>query len=661
MAFFVFFGPRLCPRMDHPFLLPGCVVLLTICFYTALFASGTSVEEARAGGWLFDTKPPDELKFYEVWTKQDFSAVRWDLLASMDFLSTTLQVFLMAFLTTTKNVFGTAEVTHWPVDIDRELRGQGLAGILCGLAGALPGNIVMSFSVTAHKLGVRTKRFGWFLMILSLLFFVVGDFIIAFLPKMVPACVLLWLGLILIVYYLWDLIGTISMAELGIIAVMTLVDVFLDAGPMIALGLFLTLIITVKRMMAMQFIVARHSLREVRSDILRTGSQAQSLATHGHKTIVLRFAHGYFSFMNASAIIDDIEDHYADLDTLVLDFEHVLGVDTTALNALKEMAGLGIRKKFVIVMASCQKPVQDAVNRFGISTENLDLCASVSNRAVELVDDDPAAAYGCLFVCSEVSCCTVTGITAALEFAEALVIARDGTWIEDPAFPAARRTALGADVKNNSLIEARKVVVQQVGLDASLPTLPLLVDIHCWLSGYYREYECSVLRSMAEAFEFKSYARGDILYEYVGSQWPGWRVCDAAADGPVPPLVWLLTGEVDHIWTGHDFDELSHFRTLNNTYNLKTNQRIEKGVMAHNNVHNCLGMFQTTVGFFGKMMHPGRLVAATPATCVLLRRSKYDSLMLAAPSAVDALDVYLSRKRFVISALGRVGMPKLMM
>mmetsp|Transcript_97961 Transcript_97961/g.210098 ORF Transcript_97961/g.210098 Transcript_97961/m.210098 type:complete len:404 (+) Transcript_97961:373-1584(+) len=250
VAFGVFLLPRIRPG-DYTFLLPFSVIGLAAAFYVVLFASGTTVAEARAQGWLFDVEVPKRLDFYRVWTIEGSpvqtilswdasSAIRWDLLCSVDFALTILQVFVMGLLTSAKNIYGLSEVTHSHVDIDREVRVAGIQGVCCGLAGAIPGNLVMSFSVTAHKLGGRSKTFALFLAINSLIIFFLGDFAVAFLPKMVPACVLFWLGIVLCVYWVWDGVGSVSATEHAIVLVMICVDLVLDAGPMILLGLVLT-------------------------------------------------------------------------------------------------------------------------------------------------------------------------------------------------------------------------------------------------------------------------------------------------------------------------------------------------------------------------------------------------------------------------------------
>ena len=65
------------------------------------------------------------------------ATVGWDLLFSEMFLSTTLQVFLMGLLTTTKNIYGTSEITHCRVDIDREIYSAGVQTAFCGLLGGM--------------------------------------------------------------------------------------------------------------------------------------------------------------------------------------------------------------------------------------------------------------------------------------------------------------------------------------------------------------------------------------------------------------------------------------------------------------------------------------------------------------------------------------------
>ena len=106
------------------------------------------------------------------------------------------------------------------------------------------------------------------------------------------------------------------------------------------------------------------------------------------------------------------------------------------------------------------------------------------------------------------------------------------------------------------------------------------------------------------------------------------------------------------MWDGHQFD-LSHLRKMEYIYSLKPKTRLEKVSLPSDNIHYCCGYFQTTVGFYGGMLHPGRLVARKPSRCVLLQRQKYTALSRRDPASFDALNIYLAKKRFVLTGIAR--------
>ena len=213
VACFVFLAPRILPDKSLSFLMPCSLFLLTLVFYLVMFLQGGSIDGAREEGWLFDVQTPSGFHFFEIWSMYNCQAVRWELIWSSHFVRATFQVYMLSLLTCVSNIYGTAEVTNCPIDIDKEICSAGMQTFCCGLAGGMPGNIVMSFSVTAHGLGARSKEFSWMLAVMSFCFFLFGDYIIAFLPRMVPACVLIWLGLVLLSYWIWDGVGEYEEAK----------------------------------------------------------------------------------------------------------------------------------------------------------------------------------------------------------------------------------------------------------------------------------------------------------------------------------------------------------------------------------------------------------------------------------------------------------------
>jgi len=677
VGLFTFLMPRHHPGRDHTFLMSSAALALVGAFYLVWFGLGGTLAEAQEAGWVFNVPVPERLDFYKLWQRQDLGAVRWELLCSADFVLTTLEVFAMELLVTTTNIIGIAEVTHWKIDVDREVRSAGLQCVCCGLVGGLPGNVVMSFSVSAHKLGMRTKRFSWHLTALSAVVFLAGDYVVAVLPKMVPACVLFWLGLVLVVYWLWDGVGAVSPAEHAVVLLMIVVDLFLGVGPMLALGILLTLVVSATRMMAMGLITEEQTLLGMRSDVLRTGTEANMLLRHGGETLILKLARGYFSFMNASSVLDRVQEvlSLADagsgppLQLLVLQFQDVLSVDTSALNALQELLSVAQRRGFRVLLSGCVPSVEAAVLAFGVPAEPLVGChcqggseeahsAAASSRAMaraaELARQPGAENRLLLMGSARAARRRVPAMALALEFCETFTLVRHPapeSWRACPCCAMA-----GAEPGPN-LLAMRDAVLQGAGLEASHPALALLVDVHTWLAGHFKEYDVRVLREVAEALEMEHYQAGQSIYAYDPGEWPQWQHADAGREGPAPPLVWLVAGEVEHLWTGHRLRGSRHLDSLEQLHALEPYRRLEKASLPLDNLLHCLGCFQTSLAFFGQMLHAGQLLAVTDARCVLLRRSGLARLAAASPEGHEALQVYLAKKRFVASCHNRCGGP----
>eukprot|EP00930_Biecheleria_cincta_P013287 TRINITY_DN11924_c0_g4_i3.p1 TRINITY_DN11924_c0_g4~~TRINITY_DN11924_c0_g4_i3.p1 ORF type:complete len:1002 (+),score=156.41 TRINITY_DN11924_c0_g4_i3:136-3141(+) len=656
VASLVFLVPRMLPGRGLTFLMPCSLFFLTIAFYLALFLQGGSIADARQSGWLFDVQTPNGTDFLKIWTMYDFGAVKWELIFSSRFLLATFQVYILTLLTSVSNIYGTAEVTNWPVDIDKEIRAAGMQTLCCGLTGCFPGNIVMSFSVTAHNLGVRSKEFSWMLAAMSFCFFLFGSYIIAFLPRMVPACVLMWLGLVLASYWIWDGVGKIYGAEHGVVVVMICVGIFVDMTHMIALGVMLTLGITMKRMMTVEVIREGYTLQDRRSDILRTENDMDILEENGVNVRALRIGRGYLSFISASALVSHVR-HLSRMVTsgevapfyiLMIEFQEVALVDTTVLKALNELLALGRAGGFHLLLVGCTAEVEAAIVCFDIKAEvlasyhgqmHMDQILQQGRQVLSYAKQLAAASdeecqslllIGCRMSSSQAA---ISSMNLALEFCETYLLERAASQLDD---------ALGR-VREIS-ISNQSEIAMAAGLQDGHALLPLFVDIHSLLAGNYREYDVSLLEELSHIFTVQEFKHGETIYVAHTPHVEGITA--------VPPLVWLLSGEVEHIWVGdEDFDKEfgTHFKRIAETCGVKRYQRLEKAALAADSFQ-CVGFFQTSVCFFAAMEHPGMLMSVLPSRCVLLQHQHYQKFRRERPKAAELLFVYLTRKRLAESA-----------
>lgn len=656
-ASFVFLAPRVLPsKKGLAFLMPCCLVFLTLGFYVALFFQGGSIDDAREAGWLFDVQTPSRSDCFKIWTMYDLEAIKWELICCSHFALATFQVYMLTLLTSVSNIYGTAEVTNWPVDIDKEIRAAGMQTFCCGLTGGMPGNIVMSFSVTAHNLGVRSKEFSWMLAVMSFCFFLFGSYIVAFLPRMVPACVLMWLGLVLASYWIWDGVGKMYVAEHGVVIVMICVGIFVDMTHMMALGVILTLGITLKRMMTVDVIREEYTLQERRSDVLRTESDMEILEEIGVHVRALRIGRGYLSFISASDLVGHVKrlsrlmasEEVAPFYILMIEFQEVALVDTTVLKALSELLALGRAGGFHLLLVGCTAEVEAAILCFDIKAEVLASYhgqtrpdqivvqgRQVLGRAKQLAEASDEECLALLLISCRMSStqATMSSMNLALEFCETYLLERAASQFDDAA----------AFVRKVS-ISKQCEVASAAGLQDGHALLPLLLDIHSLLAGKYSEYDVSLLGELSPFFTVREFEHGETIYAA--------HTAHAEGTAAVPPLLWLFSGEVEHIWVGDkkfDTQFCTRFERIAHACGVHTYQRVEKAALAADGCQ-CVGFFQTSVCFFAAMAHPGMLVAVLPSRCVLLQHQHYQDLRREKPRAAELLFVYLARKRLAESA-----------
>src|SRR5262245_34799003 len=122
------------PRVYRHFLLvPGVIVAGGLFFYGALWASGGSLEGARTHGLLLN--PMAEGSWALPWSSLPDVGWRPLLTVWRDFFAVGVVVIVTILL----NAAGLELATRRDVDLDRELRANGLANILAGLGGGMVG------------------------------------------------------------------------------------------------------------------------------------------------------------------------------------------------------------------------------------------------------------------------------------------------------------------------------------------------------------------------------------------------------------------------------------------------------------------------------------------------------------------------------------------
>merc|ERR1712151_396788 len=98
----------------------------------------------------------------------------------------------------------------------------------------------MSYSITAHKSGAKSKRFLLYIAIITSIVFLVADYVISVMPKMIPATASIWIGIAMCWDWLYTGFKKLGHADYLVIWIMVVTDLTNGPGCMIVVGICVT-------------------------------------------------------------------------------------------------------------------------------------------------------------------------------------------------------------------------------------------------------------------------------------------------------------------------------------------------------------------------------------------------------------------------------------
>ena len=191
----------------------GSVVVATGLYHLGLVFLDISVEEAKAQGLLLSGMPQGGL--WPAFGPSDLAYVDWSVVAAQ--VPNLLTVTVVTLLCLLVYLNGLELATGVKIDLDREFRVAGLAGMCAGAGGSAPGCQAFVFTLPCWRYGADTPWTGVvaaFVLGLTLFF---GGGILELLPKSVIGGLLLSIGVDLLDYWLRSLRKRLHWTDYGIV------------------------------------------------------------------------------------------------------------------------------------------------------------------------------------------------------------------------------------------------------------------------------------------------------------------------------------------------------------------------------------------------------------------------------------------------------------
>jgi SulP family sulfate permease len=344
------------------------VVPVTIAAGLAVFAlvavvAGASLDDLRSGGWLLGPFRRDMA--WQTWSVLAVAEADW--LAVARATPAIVAAVVLAALVALLHVGESETVLGRDLDTDRELRENGLLNVVVGALGGIPGGPAPASASLFARLRVDARRAALVAATVPLAAMLLGASVLALLPKLVVGGTLAYLGLSLVLEWVWDRRASFSRIEHGaLVAILVVVVVWgflagFVVGLVLAVGLFAVGYGRVD-------LVHEVAFGDVyRSSVDRPAAERERLRASAERVQILRVS-GYVFFGSTNRLLERIRarvGHEASLRFLVIDLQRVTGLDASAVAALTKAERLASSEGAEIVLTGAADPIRERIERGG--------------------------------------------------------------------------------------------------------------------------------------------------------------------------------------------------------------------------------------------------------------------------------------------------------
>ncbi len=339
-------------RLRHFAVLPAALLLL-----------GASVHFLAPLGLVPGAAQPAELFFAAPPAGHLAAIYRASFLAQVEWpvvLAEAPWYLVLAALSLAGTMFKVAEVetsVGRNLDLDRILKSLGLANLICGLTQAMPGTVSRGRSLSAMGAGAKGPLTGLAAGLVCLVVLILAPLVLPFVPRILPAVLLVFVGLKLMVRWLVDTWSIYSRRDdYWLLAVVFVVTALFGLPLGVGFAAVLGLMIQITR--CGQLTVVKHALSGAshRSNVERSPAELALLRQNGASIHILRLQ-GFVFLGTMETLLAAVRERLEDddlppLSFLILDFRQVTGLDSAVDMGLAKLKSLAAENNFVLVLTS---------------------------------------------------------------------------------------------------------------------------------------------------------------------------------------------------------------------------------------------------------------------------------------------------------------------
>lgn len=373
-------------RTSHPLAVPLYVAAAAVLFYLVLATARLTLDDARELKLLLGPFPEGQLwstlRFPEPWR------MRWDIVwQQLPLIGAVVLVSVMGALL---SATGLELAVRRDLDLDHELKAAGWANLASGAVGSPPGFHALDISILAHKLGAESRVVGLMTGTVCLAALAIDARVLGYVPNLIPAGLLLFLGIEFLREWVWEGYGRMPRLDwLIMLLILVLIGSFgFVTG--VAAGVLVSMVIFVYNYAGINVIRGNFTGAEFASHVDRPRAVRVALTEHGGEVLIL-LLEGFLFFGTAARLVSTVRSRLADsaqLRFLVMDFERVRGVDSSAASAFARLLEISEERGCTIVLSHMSDVIvhQMAANGLDLASKGLRVFPDV-DQAMEWCEE----------------------------------------------------------------------------------------------------------------------------------------------------------------------------------------------------------------------------------------------------------------------------------
>jgi SulP family sulfate permease len=356
-------------RFSHVLLVPGMLLAAMLVFYLAGWAGGLTMERANAAGLLLGPFPKNSGLTWPAWF--ELSGEGWRMVAAQ--IPTFAAIILVSVVALLLNASGLELGTKSDLDINRELRANGIANIAAGLAGGPVGYHALSASLLGARMGANSRLIGYTSAAMCAAVLVVGASLFAYVPKAVLGGLLVSMGAGMLIEWLWDGWRSLPRQDYGIVVLIVAVIGSIGILAGVAVGLAVAMAIFVLSYSRVRVIRQELTGIEYRSNVDRSPAALEVLRSKGGATHLLKLE-GFIFFGTAYSLLTHVQSlldpHRAQkVRFLLLDFRDVPASDSSAMSAFAKITNYCERAGCELIFTRMNPSIARQFSHAGLDAE----------------------------------------------------------------------------------------------------------------------------------------------------------------------------------------------------------------------------------------------------------------------------------------------------